>query len=79
MLRVHLRPLDGGEHDVDGIAGAMAPLGRGLQPVVVVGRHQHELAAAVAGDLHRLALRLVLVLAELALELEREGYGAIAA
>src|SRR3546814_11246201 len=39
------------------------------QPVVVVRRHQHQLAPAMAGDLDRLTLGLVLELAELALEL----------
>ncbi len=70
VFRVHLGPLDGVDHHIGGIRRAMRPLRGGAEPVIVIGGHQHELAPPVPGDLHRLALRLVLEFAELALEFE---------
>jgi hypothetical protein len=48
----------------------MCPLRSGLHPVIVFGRHQHELAPSMPGDLDRLALGLVLKVTELALKFE---------
>src|SRR3546814_374449 len=69
MLRVHLRPAHGVHDDIRRLRRAGGVARRRHQPVVVVRRHQHQLAPAMAGDLDRLTLGLVLELAELALEL----------
>ncbi len=51
----------------------MRVLRRGLQPVIVFGRHHHEFTPVMASDLDRLALSLMHVLAELVLEFEGGG------
>ena len=67
---VHLRTLNRVDDDIGSFRRAVTSLRGSPEPVIVVGAHQHEFAAAVPGDLHRLALRLMLELAELALEFE---------
>ena len=77
MRHIHLGALHGVDHDIVGGVRAMAALCRSPKPVILLRRHEHELAAPMPGYLHRLALRFVLEPAELALELEgaRCGYG----
>src|SRR4051794_22437205 len=45
----------------------------GDQPIILFGRHQHELAPAVPRDLDGLTLSLMLELTELALEFQGSG------
>ncbi len=68
VFRPHLGPAYGIHHGGGGLRRPMCAAAGRDQPVVVVGRHQHELAATVAGDFNRLAARLVLELAEPALK-----------
>jgi hypothetical protein len=68
MLRIHLGPLDRIDHYGQRICGPMSPSGGSLQPVVVIGRHQHELSPAVLRYFHWFALCPMLDLAEFALE-----------
>jgi len=70
VLPIHLGALHGVDHHIGGGVRAMAALRRSPKPVIVLGRHEYELAAPMPGYLHRLALRFVLEPAELALELE---------
>lgn len=70
MLRVHLGPLQRVDNDIGGIRRKFGSLCGGLQPVVLISRHQHELAAAVSGDLDRFMLRLAQKRAEVVLEFE---------
>src|SRR6267142_1233998 len=51
----------------------MGALGGSREPIILFGRHQHELAPAVPRDLHRLTLRLMLEFTELALEFQGSG------
>src|SRR5882724_3165475 len=69
MLTVHLGAFDSLDHDRRRVSGPMGPSGGCHEPVIMIGRHQHELPAAVPGDLDGLAQRLVLELAEFPLEL----------
>src|SRR6266446_344031 len=71
MLTVHLGAFDSLDHDRRRVSGPMGPSGGCHEPVIMIGRHQHELPAAVPGDLYGLAQRLVLELAEFPLELHR--------
>ncbi|OWV76830.1 hypothetical protein ATY76_02445 [Rhizobium sp. R339] len=41
--------------------------------VLVLGRHQHEFASAMTGDLDGLTLRLTLKFAEFSLKFQRRG------
>src|SRR5579864_8040654 len=77
VLRIHFRAPHGVYHDRSGVRGAMRTPRCGHQPVIVICRHQHEIAPPVPRDLHRLSLRLMLELAELALKLHggRLGHG----
>ena len=70
MFRVHLGPFNGVDRHLSRIDRSGAALGRGRQPVIMLSRHQYELASAVARDLARRALSLMLKLAELALEFQ---------
>ena len=70
MLGVHVGPFNGIDHHLRGIGRSVAALGGRRQPVIMCSRHQHEFAPAVARNLDRLALRLMLELAEFALELQ---------
>jgi len=70
VLGVHLGALDG-VHDHGRCVGrAMQPLGGGDQPIILLGRHQDELAPSVPSDLDGLTLSLMLEFAEFALEFE---------
>ena len=69
VLRVHLGAFDSLDHDRRRVSGPMGPSGGCHEPVIMIGRQQHELPAAVPGDLYGLAQRLVLELAEFPLEL----------
>jgi hypothetical protein len=71
VLRTHLCAPYGIRDDRSRIRGPMGPSRRGHQPIVMIGRHQHELAPPMSCDFHRLTLRLMLELAELALKLLR--------
>jgi hypothetical protein len=51
----------------------MRPFCGGCQPIIVLSRHQHELAPAMPRDLDGLALRLMLKLTEFTLEFEGGG------
>jgi hypothetical protein len=53
----------------------MRPFRGGGQPIVMLGRHQHELASAMPRNLDRLPLGLMLGLAEFALELQGGDLG----
>src|SRR6185437_2316224 len=70
MLRVHLRVPYGIRHHRSRIRCPMGPPCRGDKPVVVVGRHQHQVAPPMPDDLDRLALGLVLELTEFALKFD---------
>lgn len=71
-IDVHFGPL----HRVDDHGGcfvsSMGALGGGREPIILLGRHQHELAPAMPGDLHRVAPSLMLEFRELTQEF-REG------
>ncbi len=75
MLRVHFGAPHGVSDYGAGIDGSMCPACGGYEPVVMVGGHQHELAAPMSCDLYRLTLRLVLKVAELALKFDGGGLG----
>jgi len=79
MSRVHFGSRDGVDHDLRRLCRAMRSPRRRHQPVVMIGGHEHELAPAMASDLHRLALRLVLKRADLPLKFERRRFGYIPA
>src|SRR5438445_3812212 len=70
MFRIQLGPFNSVDHHLSRIDRSGAALGRRRQPVIMLSRHQYELASAVARDLDRLALSLMLKLAELALEFQ---------
>ena len=70
VLRVHLCPTHGVHHHIRGLRSPVRSPGRRYQPVVVVGRHQHQLTTAVTGDLNGFASGCVLVFAEIALEFD---------
>lgn len=70
MLGVHLGPFQGVDNDIGGIDRKLDSLWGGFQPVVLISRHQHELAATMSGDLDRLALCLMQKSADVALEFE---------
>ena len=70
MFWRHLGTLHGGQDGVSGISRPMSALGGCFEPVIMLSGHQHILPAAMAGDLHRLALGLMLELTELALKFE---------
>lgn len=68
MLRVHLGPFQGVDNDTGGIDRELGSLCGGFQPVVLISRHQHELAATMSGDIDRLALCLFQKSTDVALE-----------
>src|SRR5258708_5270000 len=53
VLRIHFRALHGVDDHRGGIRRSVRAARRRHQPVVVVGRHQHELASAVPRDKRR--------------------------
>jgi hypothetical protein len=75
MVWSHFGSLNRSDDDVCGVDRLVSSLGAGFQPIVVVGRHKDELSAPVPGDFDRLALRLMLEFAELALKFESADCG----
>src|SRR5271166_2386166 len=73
MLRIHFRPPNRIQHHRGGVHRPMGAPSGSHEPVVMIRRHQHQLASAMPGDLHRLPLRLVLELAEFVLKLHGGG------
>jgi hypothetical protein len=71
MFRVHFRAAHRICDYRRRIRGPMGSARCGHQPVIVVRRHQHELAPSVPRDLHWLTLCLMLELTELPLKLHR--------
>lgn len=71
LLGIHLRAAYRINYHWRGVCRPEGLPRRRLQPIVVICRHQHQLAPAMSGDLYRLALRLILELAEFALEFHR--------
>ena len=61
MFRIQLGPFNSVDHHLSRIDRSGAALGRRRQPVIMLSRHQYELASAVARDLDRLALSLMLM------------------
>jgi hypothetical protein len=70
LFGIHLGPFDGVDHNLCRIDRSLGALGRCGQPIIMRSRHQHELAPAVARNRDGLSLRLVLKLAEFALEFQ---------
>ncbi len=68
VLRVHLGPTHRLYHDVRRVRGPVASPGSGYEPVVMIGRHQHELPATMPCNFNWLTPGRMLVLAEIALE-----------
>lgn len=74
MFGVHFSPRHRIDDDGRRVGRSMGTFGGGRQPIVLFGRHQHKLAAAMPRDFYRLTLSLVLELAELALELQGRDF-----
>ncbi len=70
MLRVHFGAHDSADDDIGRLARAVASLGGSFQPLLVIGRHQYELAPAMRGNLDGLTRRFMLKMPEFALEFE---------
>ena len=75
VLRIHLGALYSVDCHIGRVFRAMAALRRSSKPVILLGRQEHELAAAMPGDLLRFALRFVLEPAELGLKLKGAQFG----
>lgn len=71
MLGIHFRTPYRVGHDRGCMCGPMTPPGGCHKPVVMISGHQDQFASPMPGDLHRLAPRLMLKFAELALKLHR--------
>src|SRR6266446_720100 len=71
VLRLHFGAFDGVDYDGGRIRRAVASPGRGNEPVIMIGREQHELPPTVSGYFYRLTQCPMLELAELALKLDR--------
>jgi hypothetical protein len=69
--RIHFGALHGFDHDGDGIFGPVCPLGGCSKLVVVVGRHQHEVAASIPRNFDWSGLRFAHRFTELASECHR--------
>jgi len=70
VLGIHLCSAYRVHHDGGGIRGEVRSACCRNEPVVVIGRHQYELAAPVPRDLNGFTLSLMLELAEFPLELQ---------
>jgi hypothetical protein len=75
VFGIHFSPLDSLDNEGRGIDCTVAALRCRLEPVIVLGRHQHEFAPAVTGDFHGLAPRLVLEFPDFPLEFKGGGLG----
>jgi hypothetical protein len=69
VLRVHFGPIHRVDHHIGGVHCAMRSLHGRTEPIIVIGGHQNKLAPPVSGNLHGLALRVVLELTEFTLKL----------
>ncbi|ACE92003.1 hypothetical protein RHECIAT_CH0003054 [Rhizobium etli CIAT 652] len=70
---IHLSFLDGIDDDGRGVGGFVRSLRGRFLPIIVLGRHQHEFASAMTGNLDGLMLRLTLKFAEFSLKFQRRG------
>src|SRR3990172_3703461 len=73
VFGVHFGAVYGIDDNARRIHRPPTAMSRGKQPVVLVRRHQDELAAAMPRDFNHLALSAVLKFAEFALKLDGRG------
>jgi hypothetical protein len=73
MLGIHFRPPDRIRHDGSGIRGEVRSATSCHEPVVMIGRHQHEFAPPLLHDINGFALSPTLKFAEFPLKLQGSG------
>src|SRR4051812_13796296 len=70
MDGVHFRPLRCVDYNGRSLGSLMRTLCGSSQPIIVFGRHENELASAMACYFDRFTLRFMLILTELALKFQ---------
>ena len=75
MLGPHFRPAHCLDHHRNCFRRTMGATGSSNQPVIVLGRHQHQLPPAMSSDLDWLTPRLMLNFAEIALKFDCSSLG----